>query len=211
MPVQSPLSDLLSDTASAIRGDRRKPGAGRHVDAVLSHAIVRSWSIGCPRLLPGCPTALALYPMSVRRLPDLSPASSPPRIATTQSPLAPARPTGLLASTACPGEGRGLPASRNRPSEPSVSNHRPSPMAALSPRPSPGQALTPQRHRLPLRAQGSGLHLWTAGSPDGTPNRVSHRTDGSFAFCCSPPRLAATRLQSAPGRSRHTWGRLAPP
>ena len=63
--------------------------------------------------------------------------------------LIPARPTGLLTSRACPGEGRGLPASRNRPSEPSVSNHRPAPMAAFTPRPSPGQALTPQRHRLP--------------------------------------------------------------
>ncbi len=63
--------------------------------------------------------------------------------------LTPARPTGLLTSRACPGEGRGLPASRNRPSEPSVSNHRPAPMAAFTPRPSPGQALTPQRHRLP--------------------------------------------------------------
>jgi hypothetical protein len=45
-------------------------------------------SIGRPRPSPGCPTALALYPMSVRRLPDLPPASSPPRIAATQLPLA---------------------------------------------------------------------------------------------------------------------------
>src|SRR5208283_4250021 len=37
---------------------------------------------------PGCPTALALYPMSVRRPPDLPPASSPPRIAATQLPSA---------------------------------------------------------------------------------------------------------------------------
>src|SRR5208282_775187 len=45
-------------------------------------------SIGRPRLSPGCPTALALYPISVRRPPDLPPASSPPRIAATQLPLA---------------------------------------------------------------------------------------------------------------------------
>src|SRR5207253_7915442 len=45
-------------------------------------------SIGRPRLLPGCPTALALYPISVRRPPDLPPASSPPRIAAAQLPLA---------------------------------------------------------------------------------------------------------------------------
>ena len=45
-------------------------------------------SIGRPRPWPGCPTALALYPISVRRPPDLPPASSPPRIAATQLPLA---------------------------------------------------------------------------------------------------------------------------
>jgi hypothetical protein len=45
-------------------------------------------SIGRPRPSPGCPTALALYPVPVRRLPDLPPASSPPRIAATQLPLA---------------------------------------------------------------------------------------------------------------------------
>ena len=45
-------------------------------------------SIGRPRPWPGCPTALALYPISVRRPPALPPASSPPRIAATQLPLA---------------------------------------------------------------------------------------------------------------------------
>ena len=43
-------------------------------------------SIGRPRPWPGCPTALALYPISVRRPPALPPASSPPRIAATQLP-----------------------------------------------------------------------------------------------------------------------------
>ena len=45
-------------------------------------------SIGRPRPMPGCPTALALYPVSVRQLPVLPPASSPPRITATQLPLA---------------------------------------------------------------------------------------------------------------------------
>ena len=45
-------------------------------------------SIGRPRPMPGCPTALALYPVPVRRLPVLPPASSPPRIAAAQLPLA---------------------------------------------------------------------------------------------------------------------------
>jgi hypothetical protein len=45
-------------------------------------------SIGYPRPMPGCPTALALYPLSVRRPPVLPPASSPPRITATQLPLA---------------------------------------------------------------------------------------------------------------------------
>ena len=97
----------------------------------------------------------------------LAPPALPGFIATMGA-VTPARPTGLLTSRACPGEGRGLPASRNRPSEPSVSNHRPAPMVALAPRPSPGQALTPQRHRLPHLRAGSGLHLCVAGSPDGT-------------------------------------------
>jgi hypothetical protein len=48
-------------------------------------------SIGRPRPSPGCPTALALYPVPVRRLPDLPPASSPPRIAATQLPPVQAR------------------------------------------------------------------------------------------------------------------------
>ena len=45
-------------------------------------------NIGRPRPMPGCPTALALYPISVRRPPVLPPASSPPRITARQLPLA---------------------------------------------------------------------------------------------------------------------------
>ena len=44
-------------------------------------------NIGRPRPMPGCPTALALYPVPVRRPPVLPPASSPPRITATQLPL----------------------------------------------------------------------------------------------------------------------------
>ena len=60
-------------------------------------------------------------------------------------------------------------------------------------------------------AGGPGFTLEPRARQTVRPNRVSHRTDGSFASCCSPPRLATTQLQSATGRSRHTWGRLAPP
>jgi len=123
-----------------------------------------------------------------------------PDIATTGA-VTPARRTACLRA--------GLPASRNRPSEPSVSNHRPAPMAALH--------LTPQRHRLPPLAQRSGLHprpsLGQALGPQARqtvrPNRVSHRTDGSFASCCSPPasrRRSYTRLQAGvgiPGEDLH--------
>ena len=52
-----------------------------------------------------------------------------------------------------------LRASRSPPSEPSASNHRPAPMVALAPNPSAPWA---------SRSRRSGLHPWTAGSPDGT-------------------------------------------
>lgn len=39
--------------------------------------------------------------------------------------------------------------------------------------------------------------------------RLFHRTDGSFAFCYSPPRLGEPQLQSATGRSGRAWGRFA--
>jgi len=58
-------------------------------------------NIGRPRPMPGCPTALALYPISVRRPPVLPPASSPPRITATQLPPVQARGR-LLASGSAP-------------------------------------------------------------------------------------------------------------
>ena len=59
----------------------------RSVTAGFTGARVRL-AFGRPRPLPGYPTAPALYPMSVRQLRALPPASSPPHLAVTQLPLA---------------------------------------------------------------------------------------------------------------------------
>ena len=63
-------------------------------------------NIGRPGPWPGYPTAPALYPVPVRQLRALPPASSPPRLATTQLPSAggsvqPAR-KGLAPPTSTP-------------------------------------------------------------------------------------------------------------
>ncbi len=70
--------------------------------------------------------------------------------------------------------------------------------------------LTLQRHGLPARA-GLGFTLGPQARQTVRPNRVRDPTDGSFASCCSPPRLTATQLHLATGRSRHTCRGLAPP
>jgi hypothetical protein len=85
-------SDAVADTLLrfARRAEEVSHGKTLHflgVTAGSTRARDRR-SIGRPRPSPSCPTALALYPMSVRRLPDLPRASSPPRIAATQLPLA---------------------------------------------------------------------------------------------------------------------------
>ena len=59
----------------------------RSVTAGFTCARVRL-AFGRSRPLPGYPTAPALYPMSVRQLRALPPASSPPHLAVTQLPLA---------------------------------------------------------------------------------------------------------------------------
>ena len=59
----------------------------RSVTAGFTGARVRL-AFGRSRPLPGYPTAPALYPMSVRQLRALPPASSPPHLAVTQLPLA---------------------------------------------------------------------------------------------------------------------------
>jgi len=67
----------------------------------------------------------------------------------------------------------------------------------------------PSAHRV-SHLFGSRLHHCSAGSPElAGPNRVRHYpTDESFASCCSPPRLAATQLQSATDRRTYAWRRL---
>jgi hypothetical protein len=85
-------SDAVTDTLLrfARRAAEVSHGKTLHfpeVAAGCTRAHVRR-SIGCPRPRPGCPTALALYPMSVRRPLVLPPVSSPPRITATQLPLA---------------------------------------------------------------------------------------------------------------------------
>ncbi len=64
----------------------------------------------------------------------LAPPALPGFLATTGA-VTPARGRGLAASSALLPHA-GLPASRNRSSEPSASNHRPAPMVAFSPNPS---------------------------------------------------------------------------
>ncbi len=59
----------------------------RSVAAGFTNARVRM-TIGLPRPWPSYPTAPASYPVSVRQLRALLPASSPPRLATTQLPSA---------------------------------------------------------------------------------------------------------------------------
>ena len=59
----------------------------RSVGAGFTNAPVHL-AFGLPRPMPGHPTAPALYPVPVRRLRALLPASSPPRLATTQLPSA---------------------------------------------------------------------------------------------------------------------------
>ena len=72
----------------------------------------------CGSLGFGHRVSISLHPFAPPALPGFD---------ATMGALTPARPACRRA---------GLPASRNRPSEPSVSNHRPAPMAALSPNPS---------------------------------------------------------------------------
>src|SRR5260370_38447060 len=129
-----------ADPSSAIGCRRRHPAPVARRAGEVSHGKTLHFlgsaagstracdgrSIGRPRLLPGCPTALALYPMSVRRPPDWPPASSPPRIAATQLP------------PACAGAGFWLPvpllAARGGLSPPSSVPC----VAHYGPRPSPG-------------------------------------------------------------------------
>ena len=69
----------------------------------------------------------------------------------------------------------------------------PSPLSSLS-------HATPQLDRSPetfFRVKASPVTRWLADAM--RPNRVRHPTDGSFTSCCSPPRLAATQLQSVTG------------
>jgi len=59
----------------------------RSVAAGFTNARV-CLAFGRPRPMPGYPTAPAFYPVPVRQLRVLLPASSPPRLATTQLPSA---------------------------------------------------------------------------------------------------------------------------
>jgi hypothetical protein len=68
----------------------------------------------------------------------------------------------------------------------------------------------PLAHRV-SRHIGSRLHhLASKLASADRPNRVRHPTDGSFASCCSPPRLTTTQLHSATGRRTYTWRGLSP-
>ncbi len=78
----------------------------------------------------------------------------------------------------------------------------PLPLVAFIPNPSAPGAL-------PLFA-GPGFALRSQARQSARPNRVRVPTDDFFTSCCSPPRLAATQLQSVTGRSGHAWKGLSP-
>ena len=91
----------------------------------------------------------------------------------------------------------GLPASRvpSLQSLPSPTTQLP-PMTALTPNPSASWASCSHRYRLRLSLAGSPVSMAES-------SLLSLRTT-LFAFHCSPPRLTATQLRSATGRSRFT-------
>jgi hypothetical protein len=105
----SPFSDITAAVLRIVRRSREvsqgKTLILRSVAAGFTCARV-CLAIGHPRPMPGYPTAPALYPVPVRQLRALPPASSPPRLATTQLPSAsgsgqPAR-KGLAPPTSTP-------------------------------------------------------------------------------------------------------------
>src|SRR5208282_3015143 len=108
----------------------------------------------------------------------------------------------LQATQSLPRRRSGLLASRNRPSECSVSDHRPAPVVALPPNPSAPWASPPSDG---VWASPDGTAESSLSSPAFAGQAVPDR---SFACCCSPPHLVATQLHSASGWSRPTWGGL---
>jgi len=126
-----------------------------------------------------------------------------PRFHATMTALTP-EPAALRLRTSSMntgGPGSGLPVSRTRPSDRSVSNH-----------------LTAPRRRfdtLPISATGFPGGGWASPlasrlAETARPNRLRHPTDRSFVSCCSPPHLTATQLQSTTGRRTHAWEGLTP-
>ena len=185
-------------------------------------------ALGVSSLTPGSgPSAAALAKCAVRptTIPGAATKASwvdPARVALTARVVAIASPSSctpwlprrypassllrvlrlLLALRTC--SRAGLPASCNRPSEPSVSNHRPAPMAALAPNPSaPSASLayatvwaSPLGRRLARRyGRIEFLIVRMARSP-------------LVALHPASRRRSYIRLQAGVG---HTWGRLAPP
>jgi hypothetical protein len=87
----APIRDRCRPPAPIVRRGREisqgKTLILRSVAAGFTFARVRL-AFGRSRPLPGYPTAPASYPMSVRQLRALPPASSPPHLTVTQLPLA---------------------------------------------------------------------------------------------------------------------------
>ena len=95
----------------------------------------------------------------------------------------------------------GLPASRARPSDHSISNHLTCPHRSF--------VTLLSSVDLPLsRVQTSPITSRLAGHV--RPNRVRHPTDWSFTSCCFPPRLTATQFRSVKGLSVYLKGTFTP-
>src|SRR5439155_397892 len=89
----------------------------------------------------------------------------------------------------------GLPDSRTRPSDHSVSNHLRTLRLAKARSLSAGRIETASPRGNPHREPEASPFSSRLATPR-RPNRVRYPTDWPFTSCCSPPRLAAAQLQS---------------
>ena len=111
--------------------------------------------------------------------------------------LTPARPAlSALPRRRTPSPARaGLPDSRTRPSDPSVSNHLRTLRLVRARYPSTDRTEIASPRVFSQRELGASP-LASRLATSHRPNRVSYRTDWPFTSCCSPPRVATTQLQS---------------
>src|SRR5208283_1902854 len=89
----------------------------------------------------------------------------------------------------------GLPDSRTRPSDHSVSNHLCALRLAKARYLSADRTKTASQRVFSQRELGASP-LASRLATHHRPNRVSYRTDWPFTSCCSPPRVTTTQLQA---------------